>query len=260
MNSDYIVTAINRVIMVDKDEYPEVTTVFKSKTVPNELIFNFSGKSTVYFNGEVLKTTPGTLRFLPNGEVKEYIVEREENGECIDIQFYTDRPISPVAFVLDMQNNVKVSALFKQIFSVWVAKNDGYYFECISLLYKILSEMQKNDYIPEKQYLIIKPAVDHIFENFHKTDISVEKLAELCNVSYSYFKRLFIKKYRVSPKQYIIRLKLNFACDLIRQGDISFTRIAEQCGFSDIYFFSRQFKAYTGITPTEYREKYKSSK
>lgn len=260
MENDFVVTGIKCVIMVDKNEYPEKVTEFKSRKINNELIFHFSGECRVYFNNQVFKIPPETLRFLPEGNVDRYIVERQIPGECIDIMFYTDRPVSDSAFIMNMQSNVKIAALFKRIFSVWVSKKDGYYFECISLLYKILSEIQKDDYIPQKQFELIKPAVDYISENFHKGNISVEMLSQMCGISYSYFKRIFIKKYRVAPKKYIIQLKINFACDLLRQEDFSLARIAETCGFTDIYFFSREFKAFTGITPGEFRRKYKSSK
>ena len=50
METDFIVTDIKRVIMVGKDEYPEQITTFKHDLQSNELIFNFSGHSTVYFN------------------------------------------------------------------------------------------------------------------------------------------------------------------------------------------------------------------
>lgn len=146
------------------------------------------------------------------------------------------------------------------MFSVWVAKNDGYYFECISLLYKIFAEMQKEIYIPEKQYNLIKPAIDFINENFMDRKISIETLAEKCGISESYLKRLFIKSFGVPPTKYIIQLKINYACDLLRSELYTVTQTAEMCGYNDVYFFSRQFKNQLGISPTEFINKYKSSK
>lgn len=260
MNENFIITKINRVILVGKNEYTEKTTSFTNNLYCNELILHLSGQSTVKFNGLTFKTEKDMLRFLPKGENKEYIVERKQRGECIDIFFDTDNPISEQAFVLKLKNSKIMESLFKKIFSVWVSKNDGYYFECVSLLYKIFAELNKQNYIPENQYRAIKPAIDYINDNFLNDKISVEQLANLCSISESYLKKLFIKKFGVPPVKYIIGLKINYSSDLLRSNLYTITQIAEICGYSNIYFFSRQFKEYVGITPTEFQKKYKSSK
>ena len=54
--------------------------------------------------------------------------------------------------------------------------------------------MQKQNYIPENQYDLIKPAISHIEENFLGSKISIPYLAELCQLSEVYLKKLFIKK------------------------------------------------------------------
>ena len=260
MNNNFIITGIGRVILVGKDEYPEKKLDFKGNLKYSELIYSLSGKSTVHFNGKVLETEKDTIRFLPKGENREYIVERIEQGECIDIFFDTDKPVSEEAFVVKAIQSATVSALFKKLFSVWVAKNDGYYYECISLLYKILAEMQKQNYIPLNQYDTIKPAIEYIRENFLKSKISVPLLAEKCGISEAYLKKLFVKKFGMSPIKYIIQLKINHACDLLRSGQYTVSNVSELCGYDNVYFFSRQFKEYVGTSPTVFAEKYISSK
>ena len=212
------------------------------------------------FNGKVMETEAGTIRFLPKGENREYTVCRKEKGECIDVFFDTDRPISEEAFVFQCTKSDGIGSLFKKLFSVWVVKGEGYYYECISLLYKIFAELQKQNYIPERQYQAMRPAIQHIEEHFLENKISVETLAALCGISPSYLKKLFIKKFGVPPTKYIIGLKINYACDLLQSGLYNVTQIADMCGYTDIYFFSRQFKEYMGISPSAFADKYKSSK
>ena len=79
-------------------------------------------------------------------------------------------------------------------------------------------------------------------------------------LSYTYIKRLFALTFNISPKKYIISLKMNYACDLLKHGEYSITHIAEACGYDDIYVFSHQFKKYFGVSPSRYIKKYKSSK
>lgn len=260
MNQDFIITKIERVILVGKHEYEEVESSFSRDHKYNELIFQLSGQATVHYNGKVLEPQANTVRFLPKGKNTGHTVVRKEPGDCIDVYFDTDRPISAEAFVMKCQKSEAVRNLFKKIFSVWVGKGEGYYFECISLLYRIFAELQKQDYIPEKQYRAIEPAIKYIQAHFLKNKIAVNDLAACCGISPSYLKRLFIKKFGMPPSKYIINLKINYACDLLQSGLYNITQIAEICGYSDIYFFSRQFKEYRGISPTAFIEKYKSSK
>lgn len=260
MDQDFIITGIGRVIFVGKNEYPGKKIQFDGPLSNNELIYHFNGKSTVRFNGKVLYVEENTIRFLPKGENKEYIVEKESPGECIDVFFDTNIPISNEASSIKICENTIIANFFKKIFAVWVSKNEGYYFECISLLYRILAEMQKQKYISKNQYNVIKPAIEYVEENFRGSKISVSYLANKCGISEDYLKKLFIKKFGMAPKKYIIQLKINHACDLLRTERYSITQVADLCGYEDVYYFSRQFKKYIGVTPSVFEKRYKSSK
>ena len=85
-------------------------------------------------------------------------------------------------------------------------------------------------------------------------------LAERSGINPSYLKKLFIKKFGMPPSKYIINLKINYACDLLQSGLYRISQVAELCGYADLYFFSRQFKDYMGISPSAFIENYKSSK
>ena len=55
MIDNFVITEITRVVYVDKNEYPEKVTRFRAKELTaNELIFHYSGKATVYFNGQTV--------------------------------------------------------------------------------------------------------------------------------------------------------------------------------------------------------------
>lgn len=261
MNFDFVITNIHRVIMVGKEEYPEQVTEFKPRRlIHNELIFNLSGHSKVIFNGKELINTAKNIRFLPKGECFEYRVERTLRGECIDVFFDTDVPISDEAFMLDMAKRESIEPLFKKIFCAFVSKDEGYKFECISLLYKIFSELQKSSYIPENKFRLIKPALEIIRSDFLTRDIHTGELARVSGISESYLKQLFDERFGVSPKKYIIQMKINYAAELLRLGEYGVATVATMSGYSDLAFFSRQFKKYMGISPSDFAKKYRSSK
>ena len=255
-----MITEIKRIVIVGKNEYSEPMLSFGHTLNYNELIFHFSGHATVFFDDLVLETKPNTIRFLPHGETRRYDVLRHEIGECIDVFFRADRPISKQAFVMNATQNEKIGALFKKLFSTWVSKKEGYYFESVSLLYRIFAEMQKDTAKPNRHKLKIAPAMDMIHSDFLTQDFSLSELAAICKMGESYFQKLFKEIHGISPKKYIIQLKINHACDLLRLERYTVTQIAELCNFSDVYFFSRQFNEYMGITPTQFVNKYKSSR
>ena len=71
---------------------------------------------------------------------------------------------------------------------------------------------------------------------------------------------LFPKALQGSVRDYVIGLKITHACEFLRPDRYSVGSVAELCNFSDVYFFSRQFKEYVGLSPTAFAEKYRSSK
>ena len=253
MNQEFIITSIEHVIYVGPDKYSESRTEFRHHLKSNELIFHFSGSATVYFGDKILHTAPNTIRFLPKGDTDRYTVERETHGSCIDIFFQTDRPLSTKAFTLSIPEGNQIGRLFKKLFSLWVSKEDGSYFECLSLLYRILSHLYSRTYMPEKQLQLLSPALQEIRENFLNKSISMDELASLSGISYSYMKKLFLQRFGLSPKQYIIQLKMNHACDLLQTGQYTVSQVSDICGFRDVSFFSRQFKNYLGIPPSMYK-------
>lgn len=256
----FCIKDIKRVIYVGSDEYKEPITVFGNNCISNELIFNLGGTATVRFNGKVMETKKGVVRFLPKGEVFEYIVERREIGDCIDIFFDADISLSEEAFCINVQDNKNIEALFRKAFSVWSGKGEGYYHKTVSILYEIIGELCSSRYNPKNKELIIEPAVKYISENYISENITVGYLAALCSVSESYLKKLFIARFGIPPKKYITKLRMEYAVELLSSGMFSVGRTAEILGYENIYYFSRAFKTEMGIAPSEYIRKCKSSK
>ncbi len=257
MNTHRHITAIRHVILVNEDVYSKPTLDFTHELVSQELIFYFSGHTTVQFGKKTLQDTPDSLRYLPKGKPDIYRVHRHAPSECIDVFFDTDTPLSEEAFT---QSAPQVGHLFRRLFSVWCAKDEGYYYKCMSLLYQILAHLQNTHYIPDKQYQLIQPAIAYIEEHLLDNKISTTRLADCCGISYSYLRKLFLKKYGKQPMKYILERKIAYACDLMQTQMYNVSQTAEICGYSDVSFFSRQFKEYLGVSPSTFLQKYHASK
>lgn len=91
--------------------------------------------------------------------------------------------------------------------------------------------------------------------NSHFTEqFSIPQLAKRCALSESVYRRRFRQLTGLSPVQYINRLKIEKACQLLQSGDISHQQISEFLNFYSIAYFYRVFKAVTGKTPGDYRK------
>lgn len=85
--------------------------------------------------------------------------------------------------------------------------------------------------------------------------LSVADLAERAGMSEKYFSRRFKDMLGISPKQYIMQCRMNYASNNLLSTTDSIQNIALDSGYADIYSFSKAFKKYYGESPALYRNK-----
>ncbi|TMV47002.1 AraC family transcriptional regulator [Paenibacillus mesophilus] len=89
----------------------------------------------------------------------------------------------------------------------------------------------------------------------HYTEpLRIEQLAQLVGVHRTHFSQAFAKKYGLAPQQFLLRLRIDRAKELLRDTGLSVGEIALSIGYPDLYAFSRAFKTHTGQSPSEYRD------
>ncbi|WP_338554350.1 AraC family transcriptional regulator [Paenibacillus sp. KS-LC4] len=86
------------------------------------------------------------------------------------------------------------------------------------------------------------------------SDITIQDLAQRACLHPNYFIRMFKEQMGVPPIQYIARLKIEKAKELLADSSLSVSEVAEQTGFNDLFYFSKQFKKIAGVSPTEFRK------
>jgi len=92
---------------------------------------------------------------------------------------------------------------------------------------------------------------NHIRLNFHRP-ITMEELTRLTGLSVAQIERYCKRIFQLTPRQIIHKVRLEKATALLT-GEMPITDIALQCGYTDHSAFSRQFKAMTGTTPSDFR-------
>ncbi|CAN7753112.1 AraC family transcriptional regulator [Paenibacillus sp. LjRoot56] len=86
----------------------------------------------------------------------------------------------------------------------------------------------------------------------YQSPLTVEQLAKMAGLSEGYYSRQFKRLTGLSPKDYIIRLRVTKAKDLLACSGLTMTYISELVGYDDEFYFSRVFKRITGMTPSSY--------
>ncbi len=112
--------------------------------------------------------------------------------------------------------------------------------------YDITTEKKENE--PD----ILKPAFDYIRNNLDG-DLSLRNMSKICNISPSYFSRLFAKENLGSYSNYINKLKIDHAKRLLKSTDLSISLIAIKLGFLDCGYFIKVFKKIVDMTPAAFR-------
>lgn len=95
-----------------------------------------------------------------------------------------------------------------------------------------------------------------LIEQLYQTEISVEKIAEQVNMSRRNFIRRFKTATSLNPIEYIQRVKIEAAKKSLEAGETSIAAVTFEAGYNDLKTFRAVFKKITGLTPTEYRNRY----
>lgn len=98
----------------------------------------------------------------------------------------------------------------------------------------------------------VQRAVEYAQKSFQ--DATSEEAAKLCNLSYSYFSRIFKRIMKKSFTDYVTYVKLSEAKRLLSSTDKSITDISFETGFSTTSYFIERFKSQVGMTPMKFRK------
>ncbi len=203
------------------------------------------GQITYIQNGREYISDNGCAVILPKGGT--YFIKRDKSGTFPVINFDCLEPLCDTITVIPVQNAEELIADYERMKKLLCF--EGNRAQIFSIFYGMLHKLCSDD-IPYE----LRGAVRLIRGDCCDVSLTNARLAYECNISEVYFRKLFTKHFGISPKQFIIDLRIQRAKQLLSEGVLSVAAISEQCGFSNPYHFCRLFKQRTGITPSEYRK------
>jgi len=232
------------------------TTTIKNRSLNGFLLVE-DGEGKYEWEGGSCDIKPQTLIYLPKGSVHKLTIESES------ITFYR------ISFTItDMDDMEEVifcrtpwlvthnadSIFFKNTISL--VKNCAEFggkFKAMSTIYEMLSDLNFN-YSATMQSKIV-PAIVYLHDHYTE-EICASKLSKLCYMSETHMYRLFKKVTGKTPVDYRNGLRIKAACMLLCEESV-ISEISDTLGFESVYYFSRLFKKYMGVSPSEYNARYK---
>jgi AraC-like DNA-binding protein len=208
----------------------------------------------------------GTIVVLPPDT--EYEINREETQK-LSLHYISFRgrslderkvctAIDELVPVTEVGLNFEVLELFQQLLETGKSTNEGAQRELgasIVLLVAKLVNCKHAHQTRESQSTIIDQA--RILMRTHLNEhITIEMIAQELSVPVSTLRRVFTKSLGVSPYQYFLQSKIDYAKRELLRHNYPQRTIAEQLGFADQYHFSRVFKSVTGLRPQQWRKEH----
>lgn len=237
-----------------------------------ELLYIRKGEFQLSLNGKEILLQEGELCYIPGGALHggEPI---NCTYECIDFNISALLHQTPIArkYLNILENeSSQIQNVFtreqpgilkcaSRLFAAARYKKQGWELLVLSGLYDFYGTALQMEYRSQTsgkkesptRISQIKAAIEHISSNYQE-QILLDDLARISGLSAKYFCKYFRIVTGKTPIDYVNYYRIDVACYLLEQRNLSITEVANQCGFNDISYFIRCFKKYKDCTPYQY--------
>lgn len=230
------------------------------------LLFSDSAAVCVYPDGETRSFVKGTLVHLPRGARYTWQFGNEGSGETLLFEFI---PYLPDGNIVDIAKEPNVyavdtshAAAYEKEFRLLIDETRRP-LPCPGIVraaaYRVLSGTARNDYRGRYSYeslpyetRIIAKGIGYL-EDDPEQALPIAEIAEMCHVSVNHFEKLFKRYAGVTPSAFRLERKLSKARQLLENGGMTLSQIAEELNFCDTAYLCRLFRKRFGVSPSKYR-------
>jgi len=226
-----------------------------------ELNYIISGRAEYTINGTRYEVKKGDLLCTQKDTIRSARTYSDDLMECYCIS----GPVynasfkeiqMPFPFISHIGVHQDIISMYRNFDSMWAAREPGYELKARGLYMMILQRFFELVYFDEKakKYNIhVRKAIQYIIEHYSE-NLSVQDVGKKVGLSASYFGSLFKEETGASFNQFLTKIRLNRAEDMLRSGEYNVNEAACACGFSDPFYFSKVYKENSGISPSKVLE------
>lgn len=231
--------------------------------------FVLSGKGTFISNGNTYHLEHNDAFIIyPDCEIT-YIADSDEpwtyiwvgfNGTMVN-SYLTSAGISKNTDVIHIPDDSSIPGIIQKMLdaNALTYSNEllrqALLLELISVLISYNDSENDADNFCYPQLFYTEKAM-HYIEKRYMYDISVVDIAKKIGITRSYLAKCFNSVVNMSPKQYIIKYRMEKACEFLRTTSMNITETGEAVGYTNSLTFSKAFKNYFGVSPIEWRSKH----
>ena len=241
MFKNITVTHIDRLVTVFSEKGREAVMVDRPYY---GLSFCVDGQITYTMDGQTYVSNKGNAVLLPKGAT--YSLHGDREGVFPVINFDCTGLSCDRITIIPLNHSQGCLQDFEAMQNLFPLPENR--LKLLGVFYHLLDVMSAQ----QTREHILSPVPDYLETHFADPGISNSAIAQHLGISEVYFRKLFLAKYGMAPKQYILNFRIQKAKHLLTSTHLTVTEIAETCGFSSLYHFCRIFKEKTGMTPTQY--------
>lgn len=168
--------------------------------------------------------------------------------------------VNKTAYFCHVEEQTETAALIRQIMEAMRDRKEFYEEEVKGLTFALLMQIARwnkaegdAQELQKGNHTTISAALEYISREFDE-QIKIEELAEMCHISETHFRRVFLESMGKTPVEYINWIRIKSACELLKSTSDSIGEIAIKVGFFTVTTFNRNFRRLMGVSPQEWRK------